>query len=294
MTHKRKLFLISGAVPLLVVGVGLVVFGPRLSQAAARLWAALRMPVHAEPVTSDGRFTNIIFLHHSTGRNLIQQGQVRSLFTARGYQFWDHDYNHMGLTGPDGRLLPANYRIPGGRGDGDTDVAGLAALFAQPVTDPPENAFSRLLQHEVIIVKSCFPNSAIADDAQLAQMQAWYLQMRDVMDTHPNRLFILLTSPPLHPLATHADEATRARSLADWLSSAEFLGGHDNVVVFDLFALLADPQSHMLQTAYQQMPLAADSHPNALANETIGPLFVAFVDTAVQSFRQDRAGFFQD
>lgn len=291
MTHKRKLLLISGAVPLLMVGVGLIIFGPRLSQAAARWWAVLRMPVYAEPVASDGRFTNIIFLHHSTGRNLIQQGEVRPLLTARGYQFWDHDYNHIGLTGPDSRLLQANYRIPGRRGDGDTDVAGLAALFAQPFTNPPENAFSRLLQHEVIIVKSCFPNSAIADDTQLAQMQTWYRQMRDVMDKYPDRLFILVTSPPLHPLATNAEEAARARALANWLTSAEYLGGHDNLVVFDLFALLADPQSHTLQTAYQQTPLAADSHPNALANETIGPLFVAFVATATQSFRQDRASF---
>jgi hypothetical protein len=42
--------------------------------------------------SSQGEFTNVVFLHHSTGRNLIEQGDVRERFTAAGYDFWDHDY----------------------------------------------------------------------------------------------------------------------------------------------------------------------------------------------------------
>ncbi len=288
MAKKRTCMVAAGIVPLVVVGVSLMFFWSRFSQAAARLWASWFMSEYKEPVNSDGRYTNIIFLHHSTGRNLILEGNVRPLLTERGYQFWDHDYNHIGLTMPDGRLAQANYRIPGMNGAGDTDVVGLAALFAQPDTTPPTNAFSRLLQHEVIIVKSCFPNSAIQDDAQLRQVQAWYLQMRAAMDAHPDHLFIIMTSPPLHPLATNADEAARARAVASWLASEEFLAGRANVVVFDFYGLLRDPHTNMLRADYQQSATEPDSHPNKLANETIGPLFVAFVDTAVQSFRQHR------
>jgi hypothetical protein len=261
--------------------------GPHLWRAVfSRLRAYLPMPVYNRPVESDGNYTNVIFLHHSTGLLLIQEGNVRQQLSDLGYQFWDHGYNHEGLVRPDGKATWANYRIPGGGRGGNTDVDGLAALFSQPVTDPPSNAFSRLLQHEVIITKSCFPNSAIKSDEMQAQFKDWYLEMRDVMDQHPDRMFILVTTPPLHPLATNADEAGRARAIADWLKSDEYLAGHPNVFVFDFFDLLADPATNTLRGEYQLDPDELDSHPNRLANETIGPQFVAFIDEAVQTYKE--------
>jgi hypothetical protein len=164
-------------------------------------------------------------------------------------------------------------------------VDGLAALFRQPVTDPPTNAFSRLLQHEVLIVKSCFPNSAIEDEAMLQRFKTWYLEMRAVIDQQPERIFIIVTSPPLHPLATSPDQAARARAVADWLKSDTYLAGHENLYVFDFFDLLADPATHMLRAEYQLDPQKADSHPNRRANEAIGPQFVAFVDQAVKAYQ---------
>jgi hypothetical protein len=154
------------------------------------------------------------------------------------------------------------------------------------VTDPPSNAFSRVVQHEVIAFKSCFPNSAVKSDEMQEQFQTWYLQMRDVMDQHPDHVFVLVTSPPLHPLATDADEARRARAIADWLKSDEYLTGHSNIFVFDFFDLLADPDTHMLRAGYQIDPDESDSHPNRLANETIGPLFAEFIDEAVQTYKR--------
>jgi hypothetical protein len=169
---------------------------------------------------------------------------------------------------------------------GDTDVSGLAALFSQPVDDLPDNTFGRLMQHEVIIVKSCFPNSAIEDEEKQRQTQEWYLQMRDSIDAHPDRVFIIVTSPPLHPLATNPEDAARARVVANWLSSDAFLENHPNLFVFDFFDLLADSDSNTLRTVYQISSSEADSHPSRLANEEIGPLFVDFVDTAVQTYRE--------
>ncbi|MBN1583610.1 MAG: hypothetical protein JXA89_23085 [Anaerolineae bacterium] len=277
----------------------MVMIGPRLWGAFNRVFAVVTMPVYdqTEPVYDQpvsaaerGGYTNVIFLHHSTGRGLIVQGNVRALLTERGYQFWDHDYNDIGLTRPDGTLTGAHYRIPGALGRGNTDVDGLVKLFSQPVTDPPTNAFSRLLQHEIVVFKSCFPNSAIKSDEMQEQFQTWYLQMRDVMDQHPDRLFILVTSPPLHPRQTNGEEARRARAIADWLKSDAYLAGrgHKNVFVFDFFDLLADPDENTLRAAYQLDREKPDSHPNQLANETIGPLFVQFIDDAVQAFRGGR------
>jgi hypothetical protein len=244
------------------------------------------LPVYDEPIESDGSYTNVVFLHHSTGRALINQGDVRPSLTELSYQFWDHGYNHEGLVRPDGTPTRASYRIPGNLGRGNTDVDGLVELFSQPVTDLPSNAFSRLLQHEVIVFKSCFPNSAVKSDEMQEQFQTWYLQMRDVMDQHPDRVFIIVTSPPLHPQQTNADEARRARIIANWLKSDAYLAGHPNVFTFDFFDLLADPSTNTLRPEYQLDHEEPNSHPNELANETIGPLFVSFIDDAVQTYKR--------
>lgn len=281
-----------GIAVIVVVGIVFVaLYGKRAWQwLKGRLTPPL--PVSTEVIETDGTYTNLIFLHHSTGKNLIAQGNVRPLFAERGYAFWDHDYNTIGLTRPDGTRTRTSYDIPeltpGARGGGNTDPEGLAVLFAQPVHDPPDNAFSRLLQHEVLIFKSCFPNSAIRSAEMIEQHKAWYLEMRDVIDQHPDRVFIFLTSPPLHPKATILEDAARARALANWLRSDEFLRGHPNLFVFDFFDLLADPETNMLRDEYQRDPDSTDSHPNELANQTIGPLFVDFVDRAIATYRATR------
>lgn len=290
MITRRKRFILLSAVAVLIIGIGVPVTWPLWQRAWRKVFSrsptVTPLPVYAEPIKSAGDYSNVIFLHHSTGSALITQGNVRPLLTELGYQFWDHGYNHYGgLVRPDGTPTDASYHIPGGDGGGNTDVDGLFELFTQPVTDPPANAFSRLLQHEVIAVKSCFPNSAVESDKMQGQFQSWYLQMRDVMDQHPDHIFVVVTTPPLHPRATNSDEARRARAIANWLKSDEYLAGHPNVFVFDFFDLLADPSTNTLRAEYQLSPDEPDSHPNRLANETIGPLFVNFIAEAVQTYR---------
>jgi len=271
---------------ILVIAVGGVLLAmPQLRSLLAALRGLIPGPIADEPIPSDGTYTNVIFLHHSTGRALIAEGNVRALLSRRGYQFWDHGYNQQGLIRPDGTPAGGSYRIPGNRGRGNTDVDGLVRLFSQPVTDLPSNAFSRLLQHEVIIFKSCFPNSAVEDQVMEEALRESYLQIRDVIDQHPDHVFILVTSPPLHPLATNRQEAARARAIADWLASDAFHGAHPNLFVFDLFDRLADPETHMLRAGYQKDTQEPDSHPNRAANETIGPQFVEFIDQSAQTYR---------
>lgn len=229
-----------------------------------------------------GAYTNVIFLHHSVGDNLISQGNVRQEFAEAGYDFWDHNYNWMGIRRPDGSETGYSYQIP----DDNTDPDGLANLFAQAVYPLPLNALSGLLQHEVIVFKSCYPASDIASDDQLQQYKAWYLGMRDVMDAHPDRVFVVMSPPPVNPAGTTLEAAARARAFADWLASSEYLDGHPNVFAFDFFAELAEsdpaaPDYNMLRAEYQD---GADSHPNQQANETVGPVFVEAVIAAARSY----------
>jgi hypothetical protein len=233
---------------------------------------------------SNGVFTSIIFLHQSTGRNLIDQGKVRELFQQGGYDFWDHDYNYIGLRNPDGRFTGYSYNVP----DDNTYPDGLAGIFKQPAYQLPFNTFSGLIQHEVIILKSCFPTSDIPNEDELDQLKDYYLGIRSRMDRYPNKIFVVMTQPPLNPAETTPEVAVRARALADWLKSDDFLKGHPNIFTFDFYSYLADdqpssPAFNMLRKEYQN---GTDSHPNRLANETIGPEFVQFVIQSIRIYRK--------
>jgi hypothetical protein len=221
--------------------------------------------------------TRIIFLHHSCGHNLIEEGGVREGLTALGYEFYDHGYNGDGLRLADGFYTGTNYDIPGD----NTDPDGLAELFAQPLHDPPDNAFSHLMQYDVIAFKSCFPTSNIYSDEHLAELKSYYLAMRDRMDQYPNKIFIVVTQPPQVPGASDAAEAERARALVNWLASDEFLGDHSNVFTFDFFGYLAGSDD-FLRSEYRYDDY--DGHPNERANREIGPAFVAFIDQVVHSY----------
>ncbi len=226
----------------------------------------------------------IIFLHHSTGQGIIQEGGLRERLTALGYEFYDHGYNDDGLTLADGTSTGTNFAIP----DDNTNPDGFAVLFAQPVHSPPDNAFSRLLQYDVIAFKSCFPVSSIESNEQLEEYKTYYRGIRNVMDQHRDKLFVVITQPPLVPRATNREAAARARTFANWLKSPEYLSGHPNIVAFDLFQLLAEDsalssEANMLRAAYRGSD-PEDSHPNERANQAVAPQLADFLDRAVKSF----------
>jgi len=222
--------------------------------------------------------TRIIFLHHSCGHNLIEQGGVREGFTALGYEFYDHGYNGDGLRLADGSYSGDNFDVP----DDNTDPDGLAEIFVQPLHDPPDNTFSYLMQYDVIAFKSCYPVSNIWDDEQLDEYKSYYLAIRDQTDQYPEKLFIIVTQPPQVPAESDPQEGARARAFADWLQSDEYLSGHSNLFVFDFFGHLAGADN-FLRPEYRVDE--HDAHPNKQANRAIGPLFVEFIDQAIESFK---------
>jgi len=252
----------------------------------------------AYSAVSADNFSNIMFLHHSTGSGLIYGGNVRQLIDAynnahgTNLEFWDHGYNSGGVHDHEGNYYN-NYNIP----YDNTDPDGFYALFNQPIHNPPDNAFSyfmlphqmgaRTITHEVFIFKSCFPASNITSEAMLNQYKTWYLAIRDVMDAHPEKIFIPLSPPPLVRSATTPENAARARRFATWLSSSEYLAGHPNVFVYNFWADLAEHDStsiyyNCLREAYGGS--GDDSHPNDLANQTCGPLFVACITNAIETY----------
>lgn len=243
-----------------------------------RLAFGLLVALAAACVTGSAAPIRILFMHHSTGANLIREGGVREGLSALGYEFSDHGYNEEGLFDPRGDPTGENFAVP----DDNTDPDGWATVFAQPVVAPPANTLSWMLGYDVILFKSCFPTSNITDEEMLSDYKSYYLSIRTVVDRTPDRLFVALTPPPLVPNDTDPANASRAREWATYLTSSEFLGSRKNLAVFDFFSLLADADGTLRQEYRSD---EWDSHPNQLANETIGPQLVDFVRRAIVDWR---------
>ncbi len=234
-----------------------------------------------------GEFANLFFLHHSTGSGFVEEGDMRGVIAAHnatqgtGYEFWDHGYNGDGLRNAAGVWTGTSYQIPGD----NTDPDGLHALWT---TDNAART-AILANHEVIAFKSCFPASAVGSQATLTQYKAWYRAMRDFFDTRPDRLFVVMSTPPLHRLATNLTEADNARAFANWLGSDDYLAGHPNVVCFDLFDMLSHADDglvrrNMLRWEYEGAHNDSDSHPNQAANEAVGPALAQFLIDAAEAY----------
>ncbi len=228
---------------------------------------------------------NVFYLHHSTGRYMMRDSGFRSLIDSHNNQagtdirFWDHDYasgnTYTGLILPDSTVFrdwiygpEANNIMPSGY----LDIFVNAPAFRDSV-------FNR---HDVILMKNDHATGDITSEDQLLTYQDSYLQIRDVMDQFPDKLFILLSGPSRQPSNITNAEADRARRFYDWLQSPGFMNGHPNICFFDLFDELSnpddpnDPERNMMRPEYR-LAVAWDDHPNLLANLTIGPRLADFM-----------------
>lgn len=228
---------------------------------------------------------NVMFLHHSTGRLLIKDSGFRSLIdwhneiSGSDIRFWDHDYaygnDHTGVILPDSTVHldwiygnEANNIQP----DGYHDIFCGAPAFR-------DSLFNR---HEVIIFKNDHRTGDIESAAMLAEYKAQYLEIRDVLDEFPEKLFIMVSGSSRRPENITVQESDRAREFYNWVQSPEFMNGHPNIAFFDLFDELSsqdnqsNPHRNMLRPDYRRSDLW-DDHPNELANLTIGPQFADFL-----------------
>lgn len=230
--------------------------------------------------------TNILFIHHSVGGGLIEQGAMRSVIAAynsahgAGFGFWDHGYNSSGLRDAAGTMLDINYAVP----DDNTEPSGYAYLWTSTQADATACRNQVMANHQVIAFKSCYTASAITAPDMLEEYKQDYLAMQTFFEQHPEKLFVVLTPPPRHRLDTTSTQAALARQFANWLKSDACLGGRTNVVCLDLFDALADTDN-FLKYAYEGSHTSTDSHPNDLANQTIGPLLAQALINAANNYQ---------
>ena len=268
---QRKMFvLFAGLVlfSLLIAPVG-------MADAQAETQASARMPRSAAVaalLTDDpsppAQTVKLIFIHHSTGGNWLADPAGNDLGGDLGRALMNNNYF----------VSATNYGWMGG-GDsiGDrTDIGNWWEWFRSPNSANiladlyVENGQSfdsygswpRLAtdpggENQIIVFKSCFPNSALQGDPgtapppiasnplrgqdaysqyhTVANARGIYIDLLEYFSTRQDKLFIVVTAPPLID-GTWADNA---RAFNDWLVN-DWLSGYpyENVAVFDFYNVL--------------------------------------------------------
>ncbi len=195
----------------------------------------------------------LIFIHHSTGENWLTDGygDLGKALNDNNYFVSDTNYGWGPNSIGDRTDIP-NW-IEWFRSD-DTPRY-MQALFNE--SEQHAN-YTRTLadpggENEIILFKSCFPNSALTgnpndppgsyEDLSVSGAKYVYNQILSYFATRPDKLFVVITAPPLSD-PTYAENA-RAFNLwlvSDWLDENKY--PLNNVAVFDFYNVLTARDAH--------------------------------------------------
>ncbi|MEN8243003.1 MAG: hypothetical protein ABFS17_13875, partial [Chloroflexota bacterium] len=254
----------------------------------------------------------LIFLHHSVGENWLadQQGglglalQENNYFVSDTYYGWGPD--GIGdrtdtldwptwFTGPErDRYLDAVYN------ESSPNAAGYQ-YYSRTIADPGG-------ENQVIVFKSCFPNSdlggsphdppAPGDHLTVGSAKYTYNQLLTYFASRPDKLFILITSPPMQQI----NQPENARAISNWLVNDWLIENnypHNNVAVFDFYNVLTHPDNHHRynhgsiehitsansDTLYYDS--GGDDHPNARGGQKATEEFVPLLNIFVNRWQAD-------
>ena len=239
---------------------------PTSSMAAgsAALHQNARMADNPSPPDSP---VKLVFVHHSTGGNWLASANGDQPYGGLGQALMNNNYyvsatnygwgtNSIGdrtdipdwpewFTGPDSSTYLSELYSESSQNVGDY------CAWPRLATDPGG-------ENEIIMFKSCYPNSDLygnPDDSALsepndqytvANAKAVYNDLLAYFSTRPDKLFIVITAPPLaeggygeDPYGTPAQRSANARAFNDWLVNDWLSGyGRNNVAVFDYYGVL--------------------------------------------------------
>jgi len=195
----------------------------------------------------------LIFIHHSTGENWLTDGYGDLGRTLGENNYFVSDTNYG--WGPDSI--------------GDrTDIPNWTEWFASANTptymdaiyneSEQNSSYTRTLdnpgiENEIIMFKSCFPNSALEgspndppgtyEELSVSGAKYVYNTILGYFTAHPDKLFIVITAPPLSD-STYAKNARAINQwlVNDWLHENNYT--LNNVAVFDFYNILTDSNAH--------------------------------------------------
>ena len=232
-----------------------------------------------------GETVNLIFIHHSVGENWLNDGlaemlNANKIHVADTYYGWSDmgDYT-------DTKDWPKWF---------NDDV--MPSVYSKLDTETASNSIAPGNgENTIIMFKSCFPNSDVGKS--IDDEKAIYDSLLAYFAQHPDKLFILITPPPMQNIS-HPDKTRElANYLVDkngWLKDYSL----NNVYVFDLYNVLTAPENHHWLIGGKEEHIVAsdnntlyydsggDDHPNTAGNikatEEFVPLLLYWYDQFLQ------------
>lgn len=211
------------------------------------------MAIQTENPQAPDRIVKLIFLHHSTGENWLadEYGDLGLTLSQNNYFVSDTNYG----WGPD--AIGDRTDIPNWlewfRGDQTERI--MQAVYSE---SGQNSSYTRTLadpggENEIILFKSCFPNSnldgdpndapAPGTDYTVGNAKFVYNEILKYFATRPDKLFIVITAPPVSdPSLAENARAFNLWLVNDWLRENNYL--ENNVAVFDFYNVLTGPNNH--------------------------------------------------
>lgn len=215
------------------------------------------LPVNPDPPDTTAK---LIFIHHSTGENWLADDDGGLGIGLRDNHYFVSDTNYGWGPQSIGDSTDIGHWWTWFRGAAASTY--LSALYGE---SEPHSSYSRLPsnpggENEIVLFKSCFPNSQLggspSDPAAgtdnplrgrdssspfhtVANAKGIYNDILEYFSTRPDKLFVVITAPPLAAAETDSGAAANARALNDWLVH-DWLSGYSqhNVAVFDFYHVL--------------------------------------------------------
>jgi hypothetical protein len=223
-------------------------------------------------------FRSGMFFHHSTGECIWgPNGSSTSVVQEMNTYNTLHGYTGNYAVNLSETWFPVNY---------DNEWAIWHTIFE---SGSPEGISGYFSSNKIVIVKSCFPSSALEEIGQPVDTLSpeyktiynykWHWRhILRVMKDHYQNFFVIWTNAPLTQEETTPSSALLSKQFCKWAKDT-LANGLDpvfgpfpnNVYVFDFFSKLTNSNGYLL-SQYATAP--HDPHPNAQATALVAPQFV--------------------
>lgn len=249
----------------------------------------------------------LIFIHHSTGENWLADydGGLGAALDEEGFFVSDTNYG----WGPDSIGDATDIGQFWDWFQGSNSATYMTSLFEETSQNSEYTRTSSDPggENEIIMFKSCFPNSNLLGDESdvvpaisanplkgqtsdseyhtISNAKGIYIDLLEYFKTNPDKLFIVITAPPLGQNNTTLKAADNARALNNWLKN-DWIDDYeqDNVAVFDFYNVLTDDGASNFSLYSTD---EWNDHPNSEGNQKATQEFVAFLNTTYNSWIKD-------
>jgi hypothetical protein len=222
-----------------------------------------QQPVTGSATAPPAQPVKLIFLHHSSGENWLNDNNGGLGVALRDNKYFVSDTNYdwgpvpKDGSEPIGSLTDIGHWWMWFRGPKSTEImdavyaeSGQHASYSRLNTDPGG-------KNRIVVFKSCYPNSNLkgnpgdpvppidanplkgldsgSDYHTVANAKGIYHDLLPYFQQHQDTLFVVITAPPV----SDAEDAGNARAFNQWLVS-EWLKDYPykNIAVFDFYNVL--------------------------------------------------------